>query len=91
MKITQKPHLDAQMELEQQAHMFVMQAFDLQNREDSTKITKNLASCSGGVTTSSTHVSHTSLRHSKQQGFDENHKNVNWLLRGRLNNNPTCL
>ena len=41
MKITQKPHLDAQLELEQQAHMFVMQAFDLQNREDWTKITKN--------------------------------------------------
>ena len=47
MKITQKPHLDAQMELEQQAHMFVMQAFDLQNREDSPKITKITPSCSG--------------------------------------------
>ena len=28
-KITQRPHLDAQLELEPQAHMFAMQAFDL--------------------------------------------------------------
>ena len=33
-KVTQNPYIIAQLELEQQADIFIMQAFDLQNSKD---------------------------------------------------------
>ena len=40
-KITQKSHLVGQVELEQQAHLFVIQSFDFQNSKDSMELTQN--------------------------------------------------
>ena len=40
--ISQKPNLFAHEELEQQAHLLIMQGLDFRNSKGSTKLTKNL-------------------------------------------------
>ena len=90
-KVTQNSYIIAQVELEQQSHLFVMQAFDLQNNKLTIKIRKITPICLVRVTKKAQILVMQTLDFQNRKDSTKIAQKFNRVSQESQNNTLTCL